>query len=127
MGAVPGGVLGAGAGRERRAECEGAHGAVLPACLPRPGLSPGGWLAFCADGAACLPACLPTSSSAVAPTVWPRGMHPATAHLRAPAPAPPPTPAGLLAPFLFNYGLTAAAEALCQALALPGDECADLW
>jgi hypothetical protein len=34
---------------------------------------------------------------------------------------------GLLAPFLFNFGLTAAAEALCSQLQLPDDTCADLW
>ena len=34
---------------------------------------------------------------------------------------------GLLAPFLFNCGLTAAAEALCSQLQLPDDTCADLW
>lgn len=33
----------------------------------------------------------------------------------------------MLAPFLFNFGLTAAAEALCAQLQLPDDTCADLW
>lgn len=33
----------------------------------------------------------------------------------------------MLAPFLFNFGLTAAAEALCAQLRLPDDTCADLW
>ncbi|KAL4423026.1 hypothetical protein ABPG77_002060 [Micractinium sp. CCAP 211/92] len=34
---------------------------------------------------------------------------------------------GMLAPFVFNYGLTAAAEALCAQLQLPDDTCNDLW
>ncbi|KAL4428293.1 hypothetical protein ABPG75_002382 [Micractinium tetrahymenae] len=34
---------------------------------------------------------------------------------------------GMLAPFIFNYGLTAAAEALCAQLQLPVDTCNDLW
>eukprot|EP00887_Chlorella_sp_A99_P004877 scaffold4.g4877.t1 len=34
---------------------------------------------------------------------------------------------GLLAPFVFNFGLTAAADALCSSLHLPSDTCADLW
>lgn len=33
----------------------------------------------------------------------------------------------MLAPFVFNYGLTAAAEALCAQLQLPDDTCNDLW
>ncbi len=38
-----------------------------------------------------------------------------------------PTVLGLLAPFVFNFGLTAAAEQVCQHLALPDEQCADLW
>ena len=38
-----------------------------------------------------------------------------------------PTILGLVAPFLFNYGLTAAAEQLCRQMQLPGQECEDLW
>jgi hypothetical protein len=34
---------------------------------------------------------------------------------------------GLLAPFVINSGLTAAAEQLCAALQLPAAECSDLW
>ncbi|KAL4858835.1 hypothetical protein ACK3TF_001224 [Chlorella vulgaris] len=34
---------------------------------------------------------------------------------------------GMLAPFIFNFGLTAAAEALCSQLQLPDDTCSDLW
>lgn len=34
---------------------------------------------------------------------------------------------GLLAPFVINFGLTAAAEQLCAALQLPSEECSDLW
>lgn len=34
---------------------------------------------------------------------------------------------GLLAPFVFNLGLAAAAEELCAALELPAGECEDLW
>ena len=34
---------------------------------------------------------------------------------------------GLLAPFVINFGLTAAAEQLCAALQLPADECSELW
>lgn len=33
----------------------------------------------------------------------------------------------MLAPFLFNFGLTAAAEQLCALLELPDQECLDLW
>ena len=38
-----------------------------------------------------------------------------------------PLTLGMLAPFVFNFGLTAAAEELCGALQLPDDECSDLW
>lgn len=38
-----------------------------------------------------------------------------------------PITLGLLAPFMFNFGLTAAAEQLCGVMQLPSDECADLW
>ena len=38
-----------------------------------------------------------------------------------------PITLGLLAPFIFNFGLTAAAEQMCAVLELPSDECADLW
>lgn len=34
---------------------------------------------------------------------------------------------GLLAPFVFNLGLTAAAEAVCQHYSLPDDQCSELW
>lgn len=34
---------------------------------------------------------------------------------------------GMAAPWVFNLGLTAAAEALCKALVLSEDECMDLW
>lgn len=34
---------------------------------------------------------------------------------------------GMLAPFIWNFGLTAAAEQLCTALQLPNDTCNDLW
>lgn len=34
---------------------------------------------------------------------------------------------GMLAPFLFNFGLTYAAETLCAQLQLPDDACTDLW
>lgn len=34
---------------------------------------------------------------------------------------------GLLAPFVINFGLAAAAEQLCAALQLPAEECSDLW
>lgn len=34
---------------------------------------------------------------------------------------------GLLAPFVFNFGLTAAAEELCATMQLPAQECNDLW
>lgn len=34
---------------------------------------------------------------------------------------------GMLAPFLFNFGLTAAAEQLCALLQLPNQACTDLW
>ncbi len=38
-----------------------------------------------------------------------------------------PVVLGMLAPFLFNYGLTATAEAVCAQLQLPAQDCADLW
>lgn len=38
-----------------------------------------------------------------------------------------PITLGLLAPFVFNFGLTSAAEQLCAVMQLPSDECADLW
>ena len=38
-----------------------------------------------------------------------------------------PAVLGLLAPFLFNFGLGEGAELLCQLYQLPEDECADLW
>lgn len=34
---------------------------------------------------------------------------------------------GLLAPFVWNLGLTAAAEAVCQHYRLPDDQCNELW
>ncbi len=34
---------------------------------------------------------------------------------------------GLLAPFVFNLGLTAVAEAVCQHYSLPDDQCNELW
>ena len=34
---------------------------------------------------------------------------------------------GLLSPFIFNFGLTAAADALCASMKLPDDACSDLW
>ena len=33
----------------------------------------------------------------------------------------------MLAPFVFNFGLTQAAEQLCALLQLPDQECTDLW
>lgn len=38
-----------------------------------------------------------------------------------------PTILGLLAPFALNFGLTAAAEQVCQHFQLPNDQCTDLW
>jgi len=38
-----------------------------------------------------------------------------------------PVVLGLLAPFVINFGLAAAAEQLCAALQLPSEECSDLW
>lgn len=38
-----------------------------------------------------------------------------------------PTVLGLVAPFIFNFGLTSAADALCHQMQLPGQECQDLW
>jgi hypothetical protein len=34
---------------------------------------------------------------------------------------------GLLAPFVFNLGLGAVAEAVCEHYKLPSEECNDLW
>lgn len=34
---------------------------------------------------------------------------------------------GMAAPWIFNWGLTTAAELLCEHLKLPDDECLDLW
>ena len=34
---------------------------------------------------------------------------------------------GLLAPFVFNLGLTAVAQAVCEHYALPDDQCNELW
>ena len=38
-----------------------------------------------------------------------------------------PVVLGLMAPFLFNLGSGAVAQALCDRLALPPDECNDVW
>ena len=38
-----------------------------------------------------------------------------------------PVVLGLMAPFLFNLGSGAVAQALCDRFALPADECNDVW